>query len=85
MPLIHWRVRFYDTLFPWREKRALDSLATTRAGSIILLHDSHEGERRGTFLETLEIYLTAAKEQGFTFAPITKELLPFSDRALTVL
>ncbi len=72
LPLIHWHKRFYDTSFGWPAKRALRSLASTPSGSIVLLHDTHEGLRKAEFLATLAAYLDEAKTRGFTFQAIPR-------------
>lgn len=71
LPLIHWKVRFYDTAIAWTEQKALRSLKSTPAGSIVLLHDSHENESATQFLQTLEAYLKRGRELGFRFTAIS--------------
>ena len=73
MPLIHWNHRFFDTRFEWTKVKALRSLKYTKGGSIILLHDCHEGSRREEFLETLACYIETALSRGFEFCSIILE------------
>lgn len=70
MPLILWNKRFYDTVFSWDEKGALNSLKSTPAGSIVLLHDRQDPKRLPQFLTTLREYIREAKKEGFTFLPL---------------
>lgn len=70
LPLVHWNVRFYDTRLPWREAPALASLARTAPGSIVLLHDTHEGTRAERFLSTLDAYLAEARRRSLRLETI---------------
>lgn len=73
LPLIHWNVRFYDAVWPWTEKRALASLATTAPGSIVLLHDRQKPGNSGLYLKTLEAYVREAKSRRHSLQAITPE------------
>ena len=75
LPLVHWNRRFYDTRFAWTEKKALRSLARTTDGSIILLHDTHRGERKSLFLKTLVSYIEGAVAQGFQFEVLDEQTI----------
>lgn len=70
LPLVHWNVRFYDKVRPWRADVAVASLARTKPGSIVLLHDSQRSANLSTFVRTLDAYLGAAKAEGFVCAPL---------------
>ncbi len=77
IPLIHWNTRFYDTIKPWTIMGAKSSLEQATNGDIILLHDRGKSEL-DKFLKTLECYIFAAKERGFTFSKIPAFLSPNS-------
>ncbi len=64
MPLIHWNIRYYDTVKTWTWKRAEQSLSKITAGSIVLLHDKQKKENKQIFLATLERFILALKERG---------------------
>lgn len=72
MPLVHWNVRFFDKVRPWRRDAAVASLPQTDPGSIVLLHDSQRPENLATFVATLDAYLEAAAAQGFTCLALPK-------------
>jgi peptidoglycan/xylan/chitin deacetylase (PgdA/CDA1 family) len=74
LPLVHWSTRFYDTVRAWRPAPALASLARTRPGSIVLLHDRQRPAHLPTFLATLERYLETATAAGFRLAPLDRGL-----------
>ncbi len=65
LPLIHWDVRFYDAVWPWRAERALKSLEATAPGSVVLLHDRQRPKNLAKYLETLALYVPAAQTEGF--------------------
>ncbi len=73
LPLIHWNVRFYDSTWPWTEKKALASLATTRPGSIVLLHDRQQPKHAELYLKTLATYTGSARRGGHTLLAISPE------------
>lgn len=70
IPLIYWKIRFFDTVLPWSSARAGASLERTCSGDIILLHDAQPKTRISRFLQTLSIYIEQAMEMGFRFQPI---------------
>jgi len=70
LPLIHWKIRFFDAVFPWSPEKAEASLDRTRSGDIILLHDAQPKNRVSRFLQTLSIYIEQATGMGFRFQPI---------------
>ncbi|MBI3555798.1 MAG: polysaccharide deacetylase family protein [Deltaproteobacteria bacterium] len=74
LPLVMWQRRFYDTVVPWNEKRALRSLASSTSGEIILLHDAQPVKRLPGFLKTLASYIKTAQQQGYEFRPLTRAL-----------
>jgi peptidoglycan/xylan/chitin deacetylase (PgdA/CDA1 family) len=49
MPLILWRQRFFDTIFPFTFSKARRSLKCVKPGSIILLHDRQDPRRLPLF------------------------------------
>lgn len=74
MPLILWRIRFFDSVLKWSPKKALLSLDKTEPGSIIILHDRQPETKLPLFLQTLEIYLQEAKRRGFRFRALSREV-----------
>jgi len=70
IPLIYWKVRFFDAVFPWSLSRAEASLKRTFSGDIILLHDAQPQKRVSGFLQTLSFYLEQAMGMGFKFQSI---------------
>jgi peptidoglycan-N-acetylglucosamine deacetylase len=70
LPLIHWKIRFYDTVRIWTKEKALGSYLRTEPGDIILLHDTQRGIRQGIFLATLESYLSEGTRRLFQFDAI---------------
>ena len=75
MPLVLWNIRFYDTVLKWTSPRAEKSLQRTQPGDIVLLHDSLRARLRAPFAETLDFYLHTAKQNGYEFALLTRELI----------
>jgi len=75
MPLVLWNTRFFDTVFSWTRSRAFKSLKKARSGDIILLHDRQPLTKLPLFLETLDAYLSMAKETGFEFDVLTRTQL----------
>lgn len=73
LPLVHWNVRFYDAVWPWTEKKALASLATTRPGSIVLLHDKQRPKHAELYFRTLDRYLAEATGRGLQLSAIAHE------------
>jgi chitooligosaccharide deacetylase len=65
IPLVHWSHRFYDALWPWRERAALASLRRTPPGSIVLLHDRQRPTCLATYLQTLSRYVETAQAGGY--------------------
>ncbi len=76
LPLVLWRMRFFDSTIPWRVLWARGSLRITPPGSLVLLHDRHDGGGHLSFLRTLDGYLTAARERGYAFAALDRRLYP---------
>lgn len=79
IPLILWNTRFYDSVWSWRETRALKSLESARGGDVILLHDRQRPENRESFLCTLDIYLDRAVQKGFRFERLAITPTPAKD------
>jgi len=65
IPLIHWNIRYYDSLWTWTWHAAESSIENITPGSIILLHDRQKKRNEKNFLETLERFIPALKERGF--------------------
>jgi peptidoglycan/xylan/chitin deacetylase (PgdA/CDA1 family) len=74
IPLVLWKIRFFDTVMRWTPSRALSSLKKTASGDIILLHDPQPHENLSLFVETLKIYIETAKKMGFEFRKLTRGL-----------
>ena len=74
LPLVMWERRFFDTVVPWNEQRAVRSLAQSTSGEIILLHDSQPVQRLPGFLKTLATYIKTAQDQGYEFRVLTRAL-----------
>ena len=70
IPLIHWKVRFFDSQFIWTEKKAIEAVSRLKKGDIILLHDIHR-KNTDAFTDTLKTFIKATKEKDFLFLPIT--------------
>ena len=64
LPLIHWSIRYFDTVKTWTWKTAEESLSKITPGSIVLLHDKQKKANEQTFLATLERFIPALKERG---------------------
>ena len=69
IPLIHWNVRFFDTSSRslWKESLVKRSIFEANSGSIVMLHDSHSGDRNDYFLSTLNSYLQAGTDADICF------------------
>lgn len=65
MPLILWNTRFYDAVTPWTPQKALRSIQDAQSGAIVLLHDRQPEDRMPIFLNSLQVYIDAAKKNGF--------------------
>ncbi len=74
IPLVLWQKRYFDKAFDWKPARAIASLSSTDAGSIILLHDQLKREKVPLFIETLSAYAEVAKRLGFDFRNLSREL-----------
>ncbi len=74
-PLVLWNVRFFDTKYGLTKESVLKKMDSVVPGSIILLHDTHEGEKLSIFLEALELFIVLCKKKGLRFAPLTRELI----------
>ncbi len=72
MPLIHWNIRYFDTVKTWTWKTAEDSLPKIIPGSIVLLHDKQRKENQQTFLATLERFIPALKERGLVLDRLSR-------------
>lgn len=74
IPLVLWKTRFFDTVFPWKKERALTSLNREKGGSIILLHDHQKPDFMPLFLDTLNAYIEYGKQIGFEFETLNREI-----------
>ena len=74
LPLILWNVRYYDSFLPWTQTRAIHSLKTMSAGSIILLHDDRSQRSTISFTYTLRRFIQEAQSQNFKFNVLTRTL-----------
>jgi peptidoglycan/xylan/chitin deacetylase (PgdA/CDA1 family) len=72
MPLILWNVRFYDTRYGLNVKSVKNKLPDIKAGSIILLHDTHQGAKQNEFLKALEFLIVETKKKGLQFEVLEK-------------
>jgi peptidoglycan/xylan/chitin deacetylase (PgdA/CDA1 family) len=79
-PLILWNVRFYDTNHLLTVERVEKKMSSVIPGSIILLHDTHEGEKLRIFLEALDRFIVLCKEKGLHFSPLKRDLITGSYR-----
>lgn len=80
MPLYLWSHRFYDTQFPWTERRALNSISSLFPGAIVLLHDRQKAHFRPQFLQTLNTYLRQLSTLDFHM----RNLAPAMGRGLNL-
>jgi peptidoglycan/xylan/chitin deacetylase (PgdA/CDA1 family) len=74
MPMILWNTRFYDAVFEWTPKKAIESLNQAQSGAILLLHDRQPIERMPLFLESLRTYVDAATQRGFKMRDLNRDL-----------
>ncbi|MBF0316018.1 MAG: polysaccharide deacetylase family protein [Oligoflexia bacterium] len=74
MPLILWDLRFFDKCFSWKENSIKQSLKKVSPGSIVLLHDTHYGNRKKTFIKTLELFISHFQQRGYRFESIPYNL-----------
>lgn len=75
MPLVHWNMRFYDTVLSFTKDKATRAAQQIDSGSIILLHDSQSHKCCKQFLMSLETFITLVRKRGLSFAPLSRELL----------
>ncbi len=74
MPLIHWSVRFYDTVFTLDQKAVSAAISKMQSGDIVLLHDTLPKQKEH-FLSSLLFLITEAKKNGFVFEVINGDRL----------
>ncbi len=74
-PLVLWNVRFYDTNHLLTIERVEKKISSVVPGSIILLHDTHDGEKLRIFLEALDRFIVLCKEKGLRFSPLKRDLI----------
>ena len=67
LPMYLWSHRFFDTALGFQPLMAKRSADGIRGGEIILLHDAQKSTRLPDFLKTLEFYLAAIKNKGYSF------------------
>ena len=74
LPLVLWKMRYFDKAIDWTEKRALNSLSRITQGSLILLHDQVKREKIQLFTHTLSIYLDELNQRNFHFHSLSLAL-----------
>lgn len=74
-PWLHWNVRFYDAVWPWKTKRAKRALDRLVSGDMILLHDRQRESHRREFLSTLDDFLEGLCQRGLRGEAITPSLV----------
>jgi peptidoglycan/xylan/chitin deacetylase (PgdA/CDA1 family) len=74
MPWLHWSMRFYDTARPWTAERSQRGALQLQRGDIVLLHDTHRGDRQAMFLQSLAGFVHTGLQRGFKFAAIDADL-----------
>ena len=72
LPLILWERRFFDTTFTLTRRRATRSLARTKNGAIVLLHDRQTQNKREIFLDALDTYCDEAQLRGLKIRNLNK-------------
>lgn len=76
VPLILWNHRFFDSVYPWTEKKIQKNLPRLHQGDIILLHDQQPLKRRKVFSYTLQTYLRQLKDLGFKGTALSPDRIP---------
>ncbi len=71
LPLVHWKHRYFDTVFPWTESSALRAAAKISPGDIILLHDIPRKDP-GSFLKALDFLVARLRERGLEPSALCK-------------
>ena len=74
IPMILWSWRFYDKVLPWTTRRATGALSKIRGGDIVILHDQKSVKELPLFLEAMDSFIVQAQQQGFTFAPLRRDI-----------
>jgi peptidoglycan-N-acetylglucosamine deacetylase len=67
LPMYLWSHRFFDSYLGFRPWLSQISVNAIRGGEIILLHDAQKSSQLPVFLKTLDIYLEAIKNRGYSF------------------
>jgi peptidoglycan/xylan/chitin deacetylase (PgdA/CDA1 family) len=78
IPLILWDVRFYDTKYGLSVEAVNKKLPSISSGSIILLHDSHQGSKQNEFLLALEHLIIECKKKALSFLPLEESMITSS-------
>ena len=74
LPLVHWSLRFFDTIFPFSPAKAALAAAKAEAGEIILLHDIAHRDP-ASFLRALESLVAGLRARGLEPSALRKEHL----------
>ena len=74
IPMVLWSDRFFDAVWGWKKAQAIKTLQRLRGGEILLLHDRQKPRHVNEFLETLSYFLKQARESGFQFEALTREM-----------
>lgn len=70
IPHVLWKVRYYDAVFGLKPQAVAKSLKNIRSGDIVLLHDSHSGQRAERFLAAVEFLILSLRSEGFEFCSL---------------
>lgn len=66
LPLYLWSHRFFDSYLGFRPWLSHISSHAIRGGEIVLLHDAQRSSHLPLFLKTLDIYVEAIKNRGYS-------------------
>lgn len=70
-----WNIRFYDTKNGFSPNILKKKINKISGGDIILLHDTHHGKDKESFLQGVEILLKFGKENNFKFIGLKDAIL----------
>lgn len=76
IPHVLWKIRYYDAVFGLKPQTVAKSVKNIRSGDIVLLHDSHSGQRAEQFLEAVEFLILSLRGEGFEFCSLKPPLTP---------
>lgn len=72
LPLILWKQRCFDSVFPFTPPKAIKLAKRLRPGEIILLHDMQPLKRHSIFLDALNQFIISIKNKNLKLDPIPK-------------